>query len=94
MRYNNKSNLLESVFFPSLGWIYNLDLNSSSTLDPNNNPLKMIRGSETSTKLHIFVGTDLTPTPVFPANPTNTIIIDDNQRGFVLDSVVRMCWLR
>lgn len=60
MRFNNKSGLLESVWFPSLGWIYNLDLNYSM-ISPDNNPLKVIKRSSNITKLHVYVGPDLIP---------------------------------
>jgi hypothetical protein len=86
MRFNNESKLLESVWFPSLCWIYNLDLNYSSMISPDNNPLKVIKRSSNITKLHVYVGPDLIPVPSIPDRTTNAQIIDDTNWGLSLDS--------
>jgi hypothetical protein len=86
MRFNNESNILESVWFPSLGWIYNLDMNYSSLGSPDANPLKVIKRADNTTKLHVYVGTDLVPVPQFPTGTTNQQIIDNSQWGLSLDS--------
>lgn len=86
MRFNNYSNLLESVYFPSLGWIYNLDMNYSTLASPEKNPLKVIKRQNNTTKLHVYVGADSVPVPKFPNDPTNQSIIDGSQWELSLDS--------
>jgi hypothetical protein len=82
LRYNNYTNLLSSVFFPSIGWIFNLDLST----DPSaTNPLSIIKRADETTKLHVQIGADLNPVPSF-GGMVNTYIIDDTNWGLVLDS--------
>lgn len=75
LRYNNETKRLESVYFPTLGWIYNLDLNWSTLVSPDSNPLKIVKRttSDNTTRLHVYVGPDGNVVPSFPSWAQNSV---------------------
>lgn len=91
LRLNNQTSLLDSVWFPNYGWIRNLDLNYSNLIVPDtDNPLKIIKRPNGSTKLHVYVDQYGSVSPTFPDDAKeNKQIIDDGKWGFVMDSGVK-----
>jgi hypothetical protein len=70
LRYNNETMNLEAAWFPSLGWIYNLDSNYSTCLSSDANPLQLLLRPDGSIRLHVLVGSQ-GPVPTFPQQTTN-----------------------
>ena len=96
LRYNNESNNLEAALFPGLGWIYNLDSNyylsaiatgGSGGNSNNGNPLKILRRSDGTMRLHIYVDTGgVTPTFPAPAMANTSLITSNDSWALVMDS--------
>jgi len=55
MPFDKYSNLLSFVYFPSLGWIYNLGLCTDLSAT---NPLSIINRADGTTKLHVQIGSE------------------------------------
>ncbi|KAL2072134.1 hypothetical protein VTL71DRAFT_11477 [Oculimacula yallundae] len=96
-RINNESNNTHSVFFPGSGWIRNLDLNYSSLIIPDlDNPLKILKRFNGTSKLHVYVDAKGRVSPTVPADKvkTNADIIDDGKWALALDAGEKALLLR